>query len=495
MYDHPPDTLGERGGTPEIHVHDTPQPPAPPPPPPPPARPDFRVHRALLPVSTLSALLGFLVLVLAVAGMNRGRQELPWTEALVAITDEAPWDGMHPAWVRSIAAQREDTSPLWQEFAAALESTEDGRMVLEVLAMDEQERVIAIDVPLDLLEPVLESGRLPEPGRPEALAGDLVRWERFIVDDVEFEVVGRVSRDVSAAVFGYIVPFDVNHAGLFTESPESQTAWFDPVGVARILEMDREELESTLPEDAKILGGLARAPGWVVAMNLLGIALMMSGGAGIHIGLFRRWAGVRIPILGSLFYATAQWPRLFAAHHIVFFGMFLSVMAVGAALPLANMRLMNFIQGIFQEGHLQYVGDAYASGNILRAAAATFVNNYVHQTLLLTLAASVVVPFFGLLKTAASFVLAGFGMAPIWTATIQVLPFHAVTIALELEAYVVACFAVTLWPVYLVLAVARRRAVLVVHGAAIMGSTAVVTAILLALAALYEAASLIILRF
>src|SRR5690606_21198658 len=109
-----------------------------------------------------------------------------------------------------------------------------------------------------------------------------------------------------------------------------------------------------------------RASTWVTFANIVGLAMIVAGTAGLHIWVFRWLARMRLPLIGSLFAAAAQWPRLFVAHHLVFFGLFLAVMIVGATMPLANMRLMNFIQGIFQEGDLQYVGDAYASGNILR---------------------------------------------------------------------------------------------------------------------------------
>jgi hypothetical protein len=195
-----------------------------------------------------------------------------------------------------------------------------------------------------------------------------------------------------------------------------------------------------------------------------------------------------------VFRESARWPRLFLAHHVVFLGLFVVVMVLGASMPLMNLRLMSAIQDIFMEGDLKYVGDAYASGNIWHAAFATFANNYVDQTLSYTLGASLFIPFFGLLKNAASFALAGFGMAPIWTSTLPVLPAHSITIALELEAYVIACFAVTLWPVFIVLAARDRDTALIRRGLALMMGTALLTGILLAIAGLYEATTLILLR-
>lgn len=458
-----------------------------PPPPPLPARIPARV----LLISIFLGLAGIFVLCVAVGIMLAGGS-VPWSRSVVVISDSAPWEGMERAWVRTLARESlPPPAPFWTELEHALQATEDGRMIRDVLDAGAQERVIAIDAPLDGV--ALESGRVPERGANEVLAGDLARWDTITLDGTEFKVVGRLHRRTSVALFAYLLPYDPVHAPLFEDSSEAQRAWFDEEGLVHLAGMPRNEALDELPDDAELLGGMTRAQVPVVLANFLGIALVVAGAAGITTWLFRALTRLRMPVAGALFTAAAHWPRLFIAHHAVFFGMFLVVMMVGASFPRANMHLMNFIQGIFLEGHLQYVGDAYASGNIIRAAIATFFNNYVQQTLLYTLAASVIVPFLGLLKTTASFLITGFGMAPIWTSTIQLLPFHAITIGIELEAYIVACFAVTLWPVYIVLAIVRRRLALVGHGAAIMVSAAIVSGVLLALGALYEAASLILL--
>ena len=486
-FENPPNHLDEAPVTGDAPA--TAEPPSPPPPVP------WLGPRALL-VFLIVGLSGLCMLFFMVALLHEDRAALPWKDALVVVQDSPPWDGIQPAWVRPLPVESlSKASPFWQEVKVALESSEDGRMVLDVLALDKQERVVAVDVPMEPLAPLLESGRLPRRGANEVLAGDLARWDSFTLDGAAFRVVGRLTRGTSALLFGYLLSYDTVHAPLFEGSPEAMRAWFDPDGLARLAHMTPEEVDASIPNDAEVIGGLTRASTGIAFGNILGIALVVVGGAGCHVWLFQALARTRLALLHSLFNATAAWPRLFVAHHVVFFGLFLGVMVAGTAMPLANMRLMNVIQNIFQEGDLQYVGDAYASGNILDAAEATFINNYVRQTLVLTLAVSVVVPFFGLVKTALSFALAGFGMAPIWTSAIQVLPFHSITIALELEAYIVACFAVTLWPVYIVLGVAHRRVGDFAQGLAIMGSTAIVTAVLLALAALYEAATLILLRF
>jgi hypothetical protein len=326
---------------------------------------------------------------------------------------------------------------------------------------------------------------------PEVLAGDLARWDTFVLDGTEFAVVGRIPRSASATVYGYFLPYHDAHAALFDGADR---AWLDLEGLQHLAETDPDAVDSTLPEDAEVIGGMMRAPAWAAFASIAGILLVIAGGAGLHIIVFRRLARATIPLLGPVFRETARFPRLFLAHHVILLGLFLAFMLAGALMPLMNLRLMVIIQGIFAEGDLKYVGDAYASGNVWSAAVATFVNNYLHQTLYYTLIASLFIPFFGLLKNVASFALAGFGMAPIWTSTLPVLPFHSITIALELEAYVVACFAVTLWPVMIVLAIRQRDAEYITRGATLMASTAVMAALLLAFAALYEAASLILLR-
>jgi hypothetical protein len=166
-------------------------------------------------------------------------------------------------------------------------------------------------------------------------------------------------------------------------------------------------------------------------------------------------------------------------------------MAFGMLQPLQNLRVMGMVTGIFTEGELQYVQEAYQSGNVFRAAAATFMNNYVYQTLVLTLGISLL-PFApGVFKTVMSFGLVGFAMAPNAVGTANGYSFHSLTMVFELEAYIVACFCALYWVRQFFLASYQRDLRAAGRGLSVMAGGVLVTAIMLAFAALYEAASLI----
>ena len=233
--------------------------------------------------------------------------------------------------------------------------------------------------------------------------------------------------------------------------------------------------------------------------------------------------------------------------HIFVYGSLFGAMLLGIQEPLLHIVLQEFVAAAFTEGDLAYIGAAYESGNVLLAAAATFANNYLLQTIALTLLASFGVPMFGLFKTAASVVLVGLAMPPLWTGMAGGFTFHSVTMVLEFEAYIFACIAVwlywapavravykrgPLWILSFLSAAAFSLALLgIVVGSAgilggsvtwialalvwsvaewqalpeiggplrkerlqVLGSTAILAGIMLAIAGLYEAATLILLR-
>jgi len=86
-------------------------------------------------------------------------------------------------------------------------------------------------------------------------------------------------------------------------------------------------------------------------------------------------------------------------------------------------------------------------------------------------------------------------MAPLWSGMAWMFSFHSITMTLELEAYIIACVIV----VYFwrrVIAGLRDKELLpcVIQGFRALGSGIMLTGTMLAIAALYEAATLILLR-
>lgn len=343
------------------------------------------------------------------------------------------------------------------------------------------------DTPADALAPLLTTGRLPGPGKPEALAGDLAPGASFTLNGATFEVVGALDRRASLFTRGFLIPFHPSFEGLF---PEEETGT-EEKGAARVWIADAEPgAAGNAPSLTE--AGLVRLPaGWQWA-GIASLTALLLGGAGLQVLALKRLAALRIPVLGPSLHALAAHPVLLWASHIVLYGAWVLFMCLAPAAPRFQAAILSFLGGVFTEGHLAYIGEAYTSKNVLLAAWATWVNNYLLQTLGLTFIVSLLAAPWGLLKTLLSFTLLGFAMSPAGANLVQGFTYHSVTMALELEAYVLACFFVGAFWLNLVRAFgAARPSRFLLRSGVMYLSGALLTGVLLAIAALYEAVTLI----
>src|SRR5690606_9232157 len=91
-----------------------------------------------------------------------------------------------------------------------------------------------------------------------------------------------------------------------------------------------------------------------------------------------------IPVVSQAMGEIVIRPRLAWSLHAVYFGGFFGAMAMGLVDSELNHFFTQYASHQFSHGNLKYVGDAYDSGNFVRAAHATYHNNFVLQTLELT---------------------------------------------------------------------------------------------------------------
>lgn len=367
----------------------------------------------------------------------------------------------------------------------ALEQLDLGDLGVD-LGMDFNEALIAVSLSEQEWEALLESGRAPEPGAHEVVAGELTRFTEFQFGGTTFKTVGRLRRNVLGFTFAFAIPDDASLDPLFEESCSGQ---FSDLGV----KATDEEPPSELLLDVASTSVLMRASPYVAAATLIGLILVAVGGALLQMRFLMHVAqcpGLFRTVLEPL--ATHR--RLLWTVHGLHYGVLFGTMALAFATPRASMWLALLVGEIFSEGGLSHIGDAYASGSILSATWETFYHNYVVATLGFCFAISMVVPFLGVLKNLLSFAVAGYSMAPLWAGSASQFTFHSITLTLELEAYVLASFVVILFPVYLVKAAldpdctwrVRDAFAMVVSGALLVGT-------MLAYAALYEATTLILL--
>jgi hypothetical protein len=286
-----------------------------------------------------------------------------------------------------------------------------------------------------------------------------------------------------------------------------------------------------------------RTPDAVFWMTLAGLMLVAAGGYSLATRLCLRPGLASGPLLGPLFREIAQRRRLWKGLHALLYIIFFYAMIGGFVLPEANYQIVQYVSGVFStSGDLGYIGDAYASRDIPRAAWATFQNNYLLQTLAMTVLVSVMGVPAGVFKTVGSFLIAGLALSPVWVDGASGYVFHSLTMVLEFEGYIIACFAVLVWTiavyralmksrsggvvflrgaellvcfvfatrifgtllavfgvlvwslrVLMVMVLSGRRGRELVHGARVLFAALLVSGMVLAVAALYEAASLILL--
>ncbi len=456
-------------------------PPALPGPSPAPARPnETRKTRVTIGV----ALLAFgLALIGAAAFIDaREAKQSPWSGALFSPDGDPPWEGTLNIRARRLSLQN---YPLREEIQRTLMEALPPEE-LEVFGLDRTDWLIVVYAPLSTLEPLLASGRMPRPGYPEVLAGAFADRGDIYADDAHFEVVGRLSRTASGLATAYVMPADDVWEPLFEKT--MTWGWLDPNGLKNLAAMKEE---SRLGKETEVFGGHFPASMLSVWCTMAGLALAAAGGSVLHRIVFQR---IRTGLFSTACRAFDAHARLVRAMHLGLYGGFFGAAAFTLLNPQINIIAMNFITHAFSEGSLNYVGDAYRSGNVFLAALTTWVNNYLLQTVVLTMLLSLAIPYAGILKTLASFTFAGFGMAPLWSGIAANYTFHSVTMVLELEAYIYACVAVAIFWLKLAEALRQRNSAPVLEGTRIMASATVLAGVQLAIAGLYEALTLILLR-
>ena len=446
----------------------------------------------------------------------------PWSSAFILfeIPDNLPVLEQYPVQVRRVHRP----NPLEDDITLKLlEKVVSWERFDQPLRLSDPELLIALDLTAEKLTPLLASGRLPEPGKPEVLAGSLARDEGFWVDDVEFTVTGRLADSVSGFLFSYMLPHSSEFAHLFPDEPQTATGLLvvfnDPLMAVDYLpqnphlagqepeviadtESDKEpaaqniDTVSAAAEESLVLpayaGGMLLSQKLVTRISIFGLLLTALGGTLGFFSLFRILHSIRYRLLFGILDMMVARPVLYWGIHVVFYGVFFFSMLESINNPLLTYRITQYIQAVFSEGGLGYIGAAYASGDVIHAAWATFYNNYIEQTLGLTFLISLFPIPFGLLKNLMSFSLVGGALAPLWAGTSQAYILHSITMILELQSYIIACFAITAWPLHLIKGLWMGQFLAYIKSGLIMLFTAaMLTGAMLGVAALYEAFTLI----
>ena len=443
--------------------------------------------RLILPMAVV--VLGMICLGTSAYLDMRDVADRPWVDAMMVFGIPVPDEVQGALPLRARQLPLPDNT-----MTKALKATPQGGDLLKELGMH-GEWVIDLQADPNVLATLLASGRLPEAGQREAVAGYLATAETFELDGQTYTVTGRLHRTVGALGFAYVLPNDPSLDPVFSlnKAPETKTGWITPEPVKGIFE---RSLNADPEEGLEVQAASGRSAQGVIMLTFLGLILVAIGGSCAYIQVFHALKDrFSRTMAGPLLQSMTDHPLLLAAVHILLYGVFFQFMALGVAHPVLQSHILTSVQHLFTEGALSNIGEAYASGDVLAATVATFIQNYVVATIFGTYLPSLIIPFAGAGKNLLSFAMVGFVMAPTEISSAGRLIYHSVTMVLEFEAYIVAVFVISLWPILLVTGLRdKKMGANALLGLRLQVLGALSCGVMLLIAAFYEAVTLIYLR-
>ncbi len=447
--------------------------------------------------STRKLLLGIaLSLLIVIVGMLLIRHgakldeadaaDAPFKKAVLVTGMEDPWGEGLPMKVRQLPEPEPPADSVLAAFKTGLKQSLKGTPQERLL--DFSEWVVLMELPEDVWEPLLETGRLPTPGLPEVLAGHFTEGDTVSLDGIEFRVVGGLKRPVAGVAFAYVLPYHTNFSHLF-ETDDTLTGWYDTQG--RILEEP-----DFWPEDiaeTKMRGGVSFASDSVWSFVFLGQIVAVLGGALVLILLLRLPQIERLAPFSPGVSAIRSHPVVLGGLLFYHFALFFGVMWLAHRNPVLYGRILAIFMSAAAEGPFGAVIEGIEQGNIPLAAIKIWLWNFGVGTLVTAVLPSIVIPFFAILKQTLTFGVIGYITAPLFMGIGSVYVYHVITVALELQGYIFASFGCVMWPVYLVRGIKQRNfRAIAIQGIKVMASCALLAGVILAVAAAYEAVTIIL---
>jgi hypothetical protein len=317
-----------------------------------------------------------------------------------------------------------------------------------------------IEVPLDemgLLVGWLKEGRMPEPGRDELLGGSGTGpGDHWSVSGRALNVVGVLRPAVALFADSYMVPAHPSLDAIFPKGdPSVQRAEVVRLGAREFMDpkVRAQVVEAHPPKQFASLSPMVRSDPQGFRVYLSGQALFLLGGSGLLIGLYRWLAGkVTWSVLAAPLQEIARRPRLVWGVHLAYFGLYVLGAMIIHGLPDLQTVLMAAVNTQFESGGknpLAVAGKAYMSGNMLYAAAVTFLVNFPLGSLGMITLPSLIVPGCGVLLAIFRATLWGILLGPSLTSLTWGMLAHTGTLLLEGGGYILATFFALLVPVYL----------------------------------------------
>ncbi len=364
-----------------------------------------------------------------------------------------------------------------------------------------QEKVVLyLDMEADFTSEMLEWGQLPASGADEVLAGYATsRKDEIPVDGHSLQVVGQLKKSVGLFVNSYLICEGAAAQELFDPDDKAvQNAYILRLPKGQLGDSEiREQLKKAFPKSQfTVYTPLIRTQPAAFFIYIVGMALLCFGGCLAMFTLYctladrirNKW--LRLPLA-----EIRKYKHLFVTMNLIYFGTVVLFMLVSYAVPELQRCFLTGVSSQITDGSgiLGIAGEAYASKNILRAAVTTFAINFPFGSLLCITLPSIIIPGSGALVAGLRASLWGLIIAPGFSALLGPMVPHSVTLLLEGHAYVIAAFFGVLVLVYL-FRKAEGPSVWIRYGKALLmnvrGNLLVI--IVLAIAAIYEAAEVIL---
>jgi hypothetical protein len=447
------------------------------------------------------ALVGFAAMLSAYAWRERIDDKSPWVSGLIIIGTEASAEkslpeGAIPARLRLLSSS---------DVAELLLFASGDLAPAKALGVKGQVRVKLIELPLSIAgigAAELQSGRLPEAGRNEVLAGAKVApRETLIVGGKSLKVVGVLRPGLALFASSFLIP------------PNDATNILFPAVVPSVLHAWLVRRSAEELRDARVRKGLEEVfplekYGWLTApdplelrtsyLYLAGLAIFLVGGSGAFIALFR-WLADKVasPVLSGPLLELKTRPRLVWGMHLVYFGLVIAGSLLISKLPEVQVVLLGKVGEALatKSNPLGIAGQAYRSGSIPHAAAVTFVVNFFIGSLACITLPSILLPGSGVLLAVVRALMWGLILAPVTQTLAFAMVPHSLTMLLEGEGYILAALFGLLIPIHIVRPslggnpLTRFGRVLVLNLKAQLW-----IALVLAVAAIYEATEVVLMN-
>jgi len=446
------------------------------------------------------ACVGFGLMAWSYFRYQRVDETAPWACGVMYLAQPEVQEGVPPQEVTAISAPARLLPPAPEAavLVNALAQSDNMRRNLE--AQLSEKLIVVAPEDAGITEALLHEGRLPTAGCDEILAGyQASQKDQLTVAGRKFIVVGVLRRDVALLADAYLLPPSESLGGVFDRSD-------DAVREAVLLRLTpqqfydrqfREQLTAAYPRDRFApVNPAIRAEGGPYCLYVAGMALLLCGGSGGFIGLYAalarrvRWRAIRAPLE-----ELERHHRLLWGVHLGYFGLVIVAALVIYSVPPLQTALLALVHGEVASGKgvLGVAGKAYLSKNIALAAVVTLAINFLGGSLLYITVPSSIIPGIGALTAAFRALMWGILLAPTFSILALAMLPHSWTLLLEGEGYILAAFFALLIPNYMCRpdmggGVLRR------YGRALLinAQGALLTFIVLAVAACYEAVEVIL---